>query len=462
MCGHTDPRRSDTFRQLGTNTYADWDPVGREAVALLSQYIQINTTNPPGNEMQAARFFKAIFEREGIEARIIESAPGRGNIYARLKGVGGKKPIILLNHLDVVPADRRSWSVDPFSGIVKDGDVWGRGALDMKVMGILELMTMLMLKRQGIPLKGDVLFLGTADEEAGGALGAGFIVRHHPDVVMNAGVVLNEGGEIRLRDGKVWYYGVAVSEKIPFRLTLTARSPAGHGSRPGPESAVTKLIAALYRIINYRTPLKVLPEVEAFYAGLAALEPWPRRDQWKNLKVSLQDPVFAATFTKDPQENARVRNTIAVTMLEGSDKVNVIPPQASAQIDVRLLPGEDPDAFLNELRGVIMDDSIAIHSRIGPVAGSSPINHELIEIINEVAAQYDPGALLTTTLLPGATDCRYFRPLGIPCYGFIPIRAADRDYAGVHGSDERVSVENVQFGTRMLYEIVRRYVAGQR
>jgi len=255
----------------------DWEALGSEAVSLLVSYLQIDTTNPPGNETRAAQFFKAIFDREGIEARIIESAPERGSIYARLTGDGSKKAIILLNHLDVVPADKRLWSVDPFSGEIKDDYVWGRGALDMKGMGILELMTMLILKREGISLKGDVIFLGTADEEAGGRMGAGFIMREHFDLVKDAGLVLNEGSAITLRDGKAWFYGVSVSEKSPFGLTLTATGTPGHGSTPRPDSAVNKLIAALQRVISYQTPLKVLPEVQQFYAVLADGMPSPRR-----------------------------------------------------------------------------------------------------------------------------------------------------------------------------------------
>ncbi|HEX7228458.1 MAG TPA: M20/M25/M40 family metallo-hydrolase, partial [Candidatus Binatia bacterium] len=175
-----------------------------EAVSLLSRYIQIDTTNPPGNETKAAQFFKEIFDREGIEARVMESAPGRGNIYARLRGRGAKKAVMLLNHMDVVPADAKLWKEAPFSGTVKDGYVWGRGALDMKGPAIAELITLLTLKRNNITLRGDVIFLGTADEEAGGTLGARFLLEKHPELFANVGVVLNEGGGVRLgKDGKV-------------------------------------------------------------------------------------------------------------------------------------------------------------------------------------------------------------------------------------------------------------------
>lgn len=437
----------------------DWETLGEEAVSYLSQYLQLDTSNPPGNEIQAARFFKAIFDREGIESRIVESAPGRGNIYARLKGDGSKRPIILLHHLDVVPADRRFWSVDPFGGVVKDGYVWGRGALDDKGMGIQELMTMLILKRQGMPLKRDVIFLGTADEEAGGMYGAGFMVKEHRDLFKDAEFVLNEGGWIALRDGKVWYYGVTVSEKTPLWLKLTATGTPGHGSMPRSDSAVNKLVAALYRLMSYQSPFKVVPDVQRFYADLADLEPSPRRERWKDLKNSLQDPTFAAEFARDLRANATVRNTISITMLEGSNKVNVIPPQASAQVDTRLLPGEDPEAFLAELKRVMNDDTIRIETILSFPPTSSPTDTELFQAIREVAQAHDPGAVVTTPLLMGFTDCHFFREVGIHCYSFWPLKLTDRDLALIHGNDERVSVENVKFGTRILYDIVKRVAA---
>jgi acetylornithine deacetylase/succinyl-diaminopimelate desuccinylase-like protein len=180
----------------------DWKALEEEAVATLSRYIQIDTTNPPGNEINAALFLKQIFERDGIEARIIESAPGRGNVLARLPGNGSKKSVMLLHHMDVVPADPKEWQEPPFSGAIKNGEIWGRGALDNKGPAIAELMTLLALKRQRIALKGDVVFVGAADEEAGGALGVGYLLEKHPELFSNIGIVLNEGGVIRLvKDG---------------------------------------------------------------------------------------------------------------------------------------------------------------------------------------------------------------------------------------------------------------------
>lgn len=445
----------------GETSATSLETIEQEAVSLLNEYLRVDTTNPPGNEIKAAQFFKDIFDREGIEAQIIEAAPGRGNIYARLKGDGSKKAIVLMNHMDVVPADRRYWSVDPFGGVVKDGYVWGRGALDMKGMGIVELMAMLALKRQGIPLKSDIIFLGVADEEAGGAMGAGFMVKEHFDLLKNAGIVLNEFNFIAVGDdGKVRYYGVEAAQKTPLWLKLTATGTPGHGSVPRSDSAVNKLIAALHRIANYQTPLKVEPVVQTFYADTADLEPsGERRQRLKDLKASLQDPAFAAEFTKNLRANAEVRNTISITVLEGSNKVNVIPPQASAQLDVRLLPSENPQQFINELRNVIGDESINIEPILSFAPSASPTDSEFFKALQQVANNHDPGARITTPLVVGFTDCHYFREKGIPCYGFMPFKLTEKEAALLHGNDERLSVDNVKFGTRVMYEIVQELAA---
>ena len=252
----------------------DWKALEDEAVSTLSRYIQIDTTNPPGNEIKAAQFFKQIFDHAGIEARIIESAPGRGNIFARLRGNGTKKAVLLLNHMDVVPANPKEWKEPPFSGLIKDGQIWGRGAIDNKGGGVMALMTLLALKRQNAQLKGDVIFLGTADEEAGGALGAGFLLEKHPELFKDVSVVLNEGGGIRLgEDGRARLYSVGVAEKVPLWLKLTAPGTPGHAASPGGDQAVLKLITALSRIASYQSPIKVVPEVQKFYADSAASAP---------------------------------------------------------------------------------------------------------------------------------------------------------------------------------------------
>ena len=447
--------------EVGMAVAGEDSALEQEALSVLTEYLRIDTTNPPGNEIKAAEFFKGIFDREGIEAHIFESAPGRGNIYARLKGDGSKKAVVLLNHMDVVPADRRYWSVDPFSGVTKDSYLWGRGALDMKGMGVVELMAMLALKRQGTPLKADIIFLGTADEEAGGVMGAGFMVKEHFDLIKDAGLVLNEFGFISVGDdGKVRFYGAYPAEKTPLWLKLTATGTPGHGSGPRPDSAVTRLIEALHRIVGYQTALNVEPIVQKFYADTAELDPAPeKRERLKNLRESLLDPAFAAEFTKDRWRNATVRNTISITMLEGSNKINVIPAEASAQLDVRLLPSQDPELFLRDLRKIIGDESIKIEVVLSFPPSASPIDSEFFKVLQDVASNFDSGAKVTTPLLSGFTDCHFFREKGISCYGFMPFKVPAKELGSIHGNDERISLENVKFGTRVMYEIVRKMAA---
>jgi len=436
---------------------ADETASADEAAALLSRYLQIDTTNPPGNEIRAAKFFKEIFDREGIEAKIFESAPGRGSIYARLSGDGSKKAIVLLNHMDVVPAEASLWREPPFSGSIKDGVVWGRGALDDKGPAIMQLMAMLALKREKAALKADVIFLGTADEEAGGALGAGYLVDKHPELFTNVGLVLNEGGNIRIgEDGRARVYNVSVVEKAPLWLRLTASGTPGHGSTPSYDLAVNKLIAALGRIARYQTPIRVVPEVQKFYADVAGAEPEPRRAAYADLSRSLADSAFRAGFLKDPRNSASVRNTISITGIKGSDKVNVIPATATAELDVRLLPGEDPKAFIGELRKVIDDDTIKIDILLSFPAATSPPHPEAMNAIREFAAKHDGGAPVVAPLVRGFTDCHFFREKGIPCLGFMPHRSAPGGEGMVHGIDERISLENLRFGIGAMHEIVRK------
>lgn len=443
------------FAGFAAEAKIDWKALEDEAVALLSRYIQIDTTNPPGNEIKAAQFFKEIFDREGIESRIIESAPGRGNLYARLKGNGSKKPIVLMHHMDVVPAVAKFWKELPFSGIVKDGEIWGRGSLDNKGAGIFQLLTLLALKRQNIEIKGDVIFLGTADEEAGGKLGAGFLLDKHPDLFKDVAAVFNEGGGIRVGDdGRARLYSVRVAEKVPLWLKLTAAGTPGHPASPGGNQAVLKLIAALNRIANYQSPIKVITEVQKFYADSAASAPAGRREQYMDLRRALLDSSFAAEFLKDRSNNARVRNTISITSIKGSDKINVIPAEASAEIDVRLLPGEEPEAFISELRRVINDESIKIEVLLSRAAAISPTHPEAMRAIAEYAKAHDPGVPILSPLAGGFTDCHFFYVKGIPCLGFLPQRSTASSEGLVHGVDERVTVERLTSALRGMYEIV--------
>ena len=441
---------------------ADWKALGDEATALLSQYLRINTTNPPGHEIAAARWLAAVLQRDGIEARVFEPVPGKANLYARLAGDGSARPIILLNHMDVVLASPQYWTVDPFSGVIKDGYVWGRGALDMKGEGIAQLMTMLVLKRAHVPLKRDVIFLATSDEEIGAGVGAAWIVEHQADLVRNAEFLLNEGGLTRA-DGRggVEFYGIGTTEKSPLWLDVTARGTAGHGSRPTPDNPVHRLIRALDRIADWQTPLTVTPAVERSFRDLATIERDATSRRWlSDIRVALRDSAAARAITSDLTYNALLRNTISITGLKGSDKTNVIPQVATAAIDVRLLPGQDPAAFLADITRIVGDTAVTIKPQ-GPnwPATESSTETEMFRAIEAVAHARHPNALVTTLMLPGFTDSHYFRRLGIASYGLGPFPLTQGDSRGVHGNDERVNVDAFRAGLRFYYDVVTRVVA---
>jgi acetylornithine deacetylase/succinyl-diaminopimelate desuccinylase-like protein len=441
---------------------AEWAALGDEAAGLLSRYLRINTTNPPGNERRAADWLAAVLAREGIAAQVFEPVPGKANLYARLAGDGSARPIIMLNHMDVVLASPEYWSVDPFSGVIKDGYVWGRGAQDMKGEGIAELMTLLVLKRAGVALKRDVIFLATADEEVGQGVGAGWIVAQHPELVRDAEFLINEGGTIRLgEDGRVEYYGVGTTEKSPFWLDVIARGTAGHGSRPTPDNPVHRLIRAVAKVAAYQTPLLVTPAVDRYFRDLATIEPDAQRRAWfLDVRAAIHDTAVARAIASDLTYNALLRNTISITGLKGSDKTNVIPPVARAALDVRLLPGQEPQAFLADLVRLVADTSVTIQPQ-GPnwPATESPRETELFRAIVAAAQARHPGVLVTTPPLAGFTDSHFFRNLGIVCYGVSPFPITEADSRGVHGNNERLRLDALTFGVRFMYEVVARVAA---
>jgi acetylornithine deacetylase/succinyl-diaminopimelate desuccinylase-like protein len=440
----------------------DWEEVAREATALLAEYIRINTTNPPGNELEAARWLAAVLRRDGIEAEVFEFAPGKANLVARLRGDGSARPLVLLSHMDVVEVSREHWSVDPFGGVIRDGYLYGRGALDMKGQAVVQLMTLLVLRRANVPLARDIIFLAVADEEVG-SRGAAWVAQQRPDLVQGAEFLINEGGAMEAdAAGRVVAVGVGVTEKAPFWLDVVARGTAGHGSRPTPDNAVERLIRALARIEAWETPLVLTPAAERFLQARAPREPDAERRRWMaNPRAALADTAGRASLTSDVTLNAILRNTVSITRLQGSGQTNVIPPVARAAVDVRLLPGQDPAAFLAELRRVVNDTLVTITPQgVNWPATESPLDNVLVRAIAEVTARHYPDAVIAPLMLAGFTDSHWFRRLGIASYGVAPIAVGPAERGTVHGNDERVRVEALGGGVRYLYEIVLR-VAGR-
>jgi acetylornithine deacetylase/succinyl-diaminopimelate desuccinylase-like protein len=431
----------------------NWDKVTQEATDLLSKYIQIDTTNPPGNELGAARMLKEKFLTDGIPATTWEPQHGRGIVAARMRGIGKhNKAIILLSHMDVVPANPKEWEVPPFSGTVKDGKIWGRGSIDDKGPGVIELMAMLAIKRAGILLDRDVLFVATGDEEEGGKNGAGWFVDHEADVFSDAGYLINEGGGIRALPGNRKAYVVSVTEKTPLWLKLTASGPPGHASVPPTETAVTRLVRALYKLSEYKTPIHVIGPVNDYYHTMAELEHGPK--PLLNLDASLKDPEFLKKFLSDPAQNARVRDTITPTVLSASQKTNVISETAYAEVDCRLLPGSDPKKVVNEIKKVIGDDTIKIDTMLNFPPISSPSRSPLMTAIEALARFHDKASVVPSMII-GFTDSHYFRQKKVISYGFIPVEVLPAEAKGVHGINERIGVKELADGIQRMVELLK-------
>lgn len=431
----------------------DYGKLTQEATDLLTQEIRINTTNPPGNELAAAKLLKEKFLADGIPATVWEPYPGRGAIAARLHGAGGRSPaLVLLSHLDVVPANPKEWQVPPFSGEVKDGAIWGRGAIDDKGPGVIELMAMLAIKRAGILLDRDIIFIATGDEEEGGRKGAGWFVEHEGVVFADAKYLLNEGGGISARPNGKLAFDVSITEKTPLWLRLTSSGAEGHGAVPPEQTAVTRLVAALQRVIAYRAQIRVIDQVRDYFKAIAQLDGGP--PEFLDLARALRnDPDFARKFLEIPRQNAAVRDTFTPTMLDASDKTNVIPATATAGIDGRLLPGDDPNADVVNLRKAIGDESIKIDVLLNFPSVSSPRKSRLMSAIQKLAET--DNATVVPMMIAGFTDSHYFRQKGLIAYGFIPLQLKPEEEKGVHGINECIQVKELGDGLKRMVELLK-------
>jgi acetylornithine deacetylase/succinyl-diaminopimelate desuccinylase-like protein len=437
----------------------DWAALTREGTALLQDYLRINSTNPPGNELATARFLQAFLAREGIEARILDTAElgaGRANLYARVKGSGAKRAVALVHHMDVVPANAATWTVPAFSGELRDGFIYGRGALDMKGEGIAQIMALVALKRSGVPLTRDLVVIANADEEWG-STGAITFADRHADLLRDVEYLFTEGGSNSVSHDSLHYYGIGVSEKRTFWQKLTVQGTPSHGSRPTKANPVPRLVAALDRLAKYETPLHVTPGVNRYFRDISRQYAGEQRAWLADVAKALDTRRARDWILSDLYWNAILRNTISLTGLTGSNKTNVIPAEASAEVDIRLLPDADPDSVLATLKAVVADTSVHFSPLIVPKTPfESPTNTDFFRAVERVAHERDPGAFVTSTMLTGATDRPMYRKLGIIVYGVDPFRTEDTDeQKGVHGNDERLSVASLGFGIRFLYDVLR-------
>ena len=433
----------------------DWASVERQATGILGRYIQIDTSNPPGNEDSAARFLSRILSDEDIQAEIYESTAGRANLVARLSSDGNAGPLLLLHHMDVVPATPSTWRVSPFDGVVRDGYVWGRGAIDDKGLGTMHLMAFVLLKRLRIPLKRDVILMAVSDEENGGKHGAEWMTDNRwPDI--DCEYVWDEGGvgsQGIMGDRPV--FAVAVSERRAMNVRLTARGTGGHGSLAS-DTPIDRLVKALTAIQKHRRDSQLNDVTREFFRRIADLQRFPMSWLVRNIGNPLVKPLMERRLSNIPAINAMLRDTMTATILSAGYKANVAPESAEAVLDARLLPDTDAGRFIYDLTRVINDDSISIEAdRLPDTTPSSSTGTAMFEILERAIKEHVPDAIVTPYQSPAVTDSRFFRAKGANAYGLIPAILAPDEVSTIHGVDERLSVKNLTLGIKISFDALR-------
>jgi acetylornithine deacetylase/succinyl-diaminopimelate desuccinylase-like protein len=422
----------------GNFSYSQTQTPEDEAVRWVQDLIRIDTINPPGNEFRAVNFYAEIFESEGIEYETAESAEGRGNIWARLEG-GSEPGLILLQHLDVVPAEEEFWTIDPLSGDIRDGYILGRGARDMKGLGVIQLASFLSLHRSGAELNRDIIFLATADEEAGGFYGVDWLIKNRPEIFEGAGILLNEGGGgSRNEEGDV-VFGIEVTQKVPVWLRLNAIDTPGHGSSPRTTSSVTRIVRALNILLENPFPPRIIGPVAEYFSELSIDMDEEWGPAYADINTAVRDPAFVQKLhSSRPGHNSLIRDTCSMTRLSGSTKINVIPPEAWAELDCRILPDKPSEQFIEELKNMIGDTGVTIETIMAFTPAISETNTRLFAAIESVTQELHPGSRVLPSVSTGFTDSHFTRDLGIVSYGFNPLITDSGEHTGVHGNDEQV------------------------
>jgi acetylornithine deacetylase/succinyl-diaminopimelate desuccinylase-like protein len=421
----------------------DWDAVSKEASQTLSEYVKLDSSHPIGRTVETAKLIADHLAAEGIDAKVYETPdPNKVNLVARLRAenpVG--KALLISSHMDVVQAVAADWTFDPYSGEIANGYVYGRGAMDDKGMGIMNLLTMLLLKRNNVELERDVIALYTCDEEIGSPLGAQFMVEHH-FADLDPAFMLDEGGQ----GAKGFYsagdaFEIVVGEKKICRITMTARAEPGHGSQPWEEAATHRLVRAVNRV------LAAAPEDR---------ECAPVAEMIRRLGGEQAREEIASHRSKRPL----LHDTIALTMMEAGYKINIIPEKAQMSFDCRLLPDTDAKAFVSNVQQIVNDEGVSFEVDWPDAAPSmAPVENALFQAIEQACLANLPAATPVPTICVGGTDARFFRQLGVPSYGLVPAMYTGEDMKGFHGIDERLSIENLLLGTKIVFDLTLRTAA---
>ena len=436
----------------------DWDEIGDESIRYMVDLVRINSSNPPGNETEVVDYLKEVLDREGIATEVYSLDPDRANLVARIKGNGSKHPILMMGHTDVVGVQADKWSEEPFGALRKDGYIWGRGTLDDKDNVTAGLMVMLMLKRLGVELDRDIIFLAESGEEGTPEVGINFMVEKHWDKIA-AEYCIAEGGGNRDEGGRVSVVGVQTTEKIPRRATLVARGTAGHGSKPRVDNAVLMLAEAVARAGNWQTPIRFNSTTRAYFERIAAISSDDAAFRFGNIDNPAHQKDIDAWFREnDPYHYSSLRTSVVPTIMDAGFRKNVIPSEGSAMLDIRMLPDEDVEAFYRELARVIDNPAIEIvpEAIYRPAAPVSEIDNEMFQTIESVAKRLYPGSTTLPVMATGATDMAQVRAKGTQCYGIGPARTLEEINSrfGAHSDDERISEDSLKELVRFLWNII--------
>lgn len=423
--------------------------------ALLAEIIRVDTSNPPGNEAAIADLLAPRFRAAGFDVDIVPTPePGKAHFIARLKGDGSKRPVLLAAHADVVGVEREKWTVDPFDGLIRDGYVFGRGAIDFKGGMAVFARAALLLAERKVPLARDVIFLAEADEE-GGTYNTSWLAEHHWDKI-DCEFSLNEGGWIiKGAEGRVRYVSISTADKSSIRIVLTARGTSTHSSMPRPDNAIFTLARALTKLADHETEVVLTPSTRQFLLTLARTSAPPMADYFRDLTSDDPEVVRRADreVSKDPLLHAIIRNTIAPVLMNAGFRSNVIPGSAEATVNVRMIPGTNPADIVSEFERVIGDAMVEVRVAGSPSAAvpDSPVTTDLYRALDRQARAQFPGVEVTPYLFQAGTDARAWRSRGVPTYGIYPYPIDAEDLSRMHGNDERVSVESLRQGTEMIF-----------
>ena len=436
----------------------DWQSVGDEAVDYLVDLVKIDSSNPPGNETRVAEYLETALAAEGIKSETYALDPDRANLVARYKGNGSKPPILIMGHTDVVGVQADKWTEPPFEGIRKDGYVWGRGTLDDKDNVTAGLMVLLLLKRLNVDMDRDIIFLAESGEEGTPEVGINFMVEKHWDKIA-AEYAIAEGGGMQEVDGHVHVVGVQTTEKMPRRATLVARGTAGHGSRPRADNAVAMIAEAVARAAAWETPVSLNATTRAYFERMAALNEGDTAFRYANVDNPEHQREIDEWFRlNDPLHYSTVRSSVVPTIIDAGFRKNVIPSEARAVLDIRMLPGEDVEGFYRELAAIIANPAIEIVPEhiYRPAAPPSEIDNEMFQVIESVSERLYPRSTTLPIMATGATDMSQLRAKGTPSYGIGPARTLEEINSrfGAHSDDERVSEESLKELVRFLWNIV--------